>query len=97
MKNIHEWKELLEEVVGKNDKTYVDQVSVCVPYNSGFLIIETSENGNGLQIQFRRSTDPEDAVATQNIIAHGKIVSALTPTNHNEVKKTLLDFIGLLN
>ena len=95
MKNLDEWKELIGEVIKDAKIVHSDKVSVFVEYESGYVVVE-NEGRNGLQLQFRRSLDPSDTIVTENIVAHGKIVSALVPSNYNDVKKILDEFVGKL-
>ena len=94
MKNLDEWKELVKEIMDK-EINYSDNVSIFVEYNDGYIVIE-NEGRNGLQLQFRRSLDHDDIVITENIVAHGKIVSALVPSNFDDVKKVFAEFVEKL-
>ena len=94
MKNINEWKELIKEVMGV-EVEYSDKVSIFAKHEFGYVVIE-SEGCNGLQIQYRKSLDHSDIVVSENIIAGGKIVSTLVPSNYEDVKKVISEFIQKL-
>ena len=94
MRNLDGWKDLIEEIMGKKIE-YNDKVSLFVPHNGGYVVVE-SEGRSGLQMQFRRSVDHADIVITENIVAHGKIVSELAPGNYDDVKKVLAEFVSKL-
>lgn len=95
MKNLDEWKGLIAEVIEKPKIVYDDKVSVFVEYNHGYVVIE-NEGPQGLQLQFRKSLDHSDTVITENVVVRGKIVSALAPTNHEDVKKVFAEFVSKL-
>jgi len=94
MKNYDEWKSLLAEAMDGFEIIHHDKDSVVLSHNEQFLVIEKSQDCNGLQISWRKTPDPEDTIATENIIVDGKIVSALTPSNHEGIKKILLEFVS---
>lgn len=94
MKNIDEWKELIGEIMNKEIE-YNDKVSIFVKHNQGYVVIE-SEGREGLQMQFRRSLDHGDIIIAENIVAHGKIVSALVSSNYDDIKKVFAEFVSKL-
>lgn len=92
MKNIKEWKEMIKEVMNK-EIDYDDQVSIFVKHNSGYVVIE-NEGRQGLQLQYRSSLDHSDIVVNENVVVHGKMISALSPGNYEDVKKIFAEFVG---
>lgn len=90
MKNIEYWKLLIKELFD-SDIYYQDTKSVFIEYENGYVVIEKDEN-NRLQLQFRKSTDHQDIVVSENIVTENKTVSELTHTNFDGVKKCVMDF-----
>jgi len=94
MKNLDIWKNLIKDVMDV-DVEYSDKVSIFAKHDSGYVVIE-NEGRNGLQLQFRRTFDHDDIVVEEDIVIHGKMVSGITSSNYEDVKKVLVEFTGKL-
>jgi hypothetical protein len=93
MMNSKEWKDLISEVLG--DKIiYADPTAIAVKHGARFVIIEKSQSG--LTAQIRKSLDASDVIAETSMVVNGKIVSALTHSNYDDVKKILIEFVSMV-
>ena len=92
---MNEWKELIEEVMGDAKIAHIDNSSVFVERGPAFIVVEHQDHG-GLQMQLRESFDHADIVVSEDLVAHGKIVSKLVSSNKEYVKEALTNFIEKL-
>lgn len=95
MKNIDGWKDLFSETLGDFEVAHKDTMSIFILYDNKIIVIE-NEGPRGLQIQYRRSYDPEDTIVCEDIIVDGKITSVLTSHNYEDIKKIVSEFVSKL-
>lgn len=91
MKNIKEWKKLIEETTKNSEIVYHDNVSIFVNINNYYVVVE--DVGTNLQLQTRKSLDHSDITNKLDIICNNKMISTLTPNNYDDVKNLFSDFV----